>query len=408
MAEKLIARQTGNQIPLELRKKYSEVRQYETNGRIVIYGIDKANKRRKQIGYRKLVSSFGKDPDAKFRPKPVPGIWGGSGGERAVNVIGVHGIDKSGRPLMRIQGNNQKVPRGEIKWSDSKKESRDEVEQLRSEVDELNSRLQKMEKEFRKLVNQKNELEVEKEILSARNAELEGQLRTYRGRLDGYEGMPIVPDRRSTRSESRAGRGWNRAAGWVGSHLPRGRRPEYENTYIEEREGEPVLVAQEEAVDGFTYYERRRGAGIILGAAAAVGAAVLIAWAWGEHEEHEGPNRAPAVSLPAPTHPQNDPTAGMGSRHEVLLHGNKAFKVSLPGNLEWETNADGSQRIDDINGHVVVPHVYWDRQGNLDKDSRKLLRTDSEHNFVLEQKSYPYHTPGTSYGSHYETEVLNG
>lgn len=407
MSEKLIARQTGNQIPLELRKKYSEIHQIEANGRIVIYGLDKESKRRKQIAYKKLIKAFGKDPDSKFKPEPVQGVWGGSGGERIVTVIGVHGVDKKGRPLMQIKGSSQKVPRGAIEWSDSKKESRGEVERLRGEVKDLESRFQKVEKEFRELINQKAELEADNERLSDRNAELESQLQSYRDRLDNSQGIPIVHDRRPTQSNSKAVQGWNRTAGWVGSHMPWG-KPKYEDTYIEERDGVPVVVAQEETVDGYGYYERRRGAAAILGAAAAVGAAVLVAWAWGEHEEHEGPDQTASVTLPAPTRTHHDTTVGQGSRHEVLFHGDKAFKVSLPGNLEWEKNDNGSYRIDDTAGHHIVPHVYWDEQGDLDVDSRQLLLTTPYHKFHLKQKSYPYHTPGTDYDNHYETVVLNG
>lgn len=407
MAEKLIARQTGNQIPPELRKQYSEVRQVEANGRIVIWGIDKASKKQKQIGYKNLIKAFDKDPESKFKPEPAQGVWGGSGGEQAVTVVGVHGIDREGRPLMRIKGSKEKVPRAEIKWIDSNGSSA-EVKQLKDEIGDLRNRLQEMEDKFDDLVNQKNKVEAENRKLAARNEELERQVEAYRDKIDNYGSLAVEPEQQSTDSDSKSRRGWNRTTGWIGSHLPGNKHAPYTNAYIQERDAEPVVVARQESVDGFTYYERRRGAAALLGAAAAVGAAVLIAWAWGEHEEHEGRNQAPVVTLPAPTHTHHDATAGKGSRHEALFHGNSAFKVSLPGNLEWETNADGSKRIDDINGHTVVPHVYWDQQGNLDKDSRKLLRTDPEHNFVLEQKSYPYHTPGTNFDSHYETIVLNG
>ena len=97
----------------------------------------------------------------------------------------------------------------------------------------------------------------------------------------------------------------------------------------------------------------------------------------------------------------------MGTRHQVLFSGGEAFKVSLPGNLAVHRNSNGSYRIDDIKGHTVVPHIYADRQGNLDKDSRKLLKTDPYHNFSVKQTSYAYHTPGTDFNQHYESVVEN-
>jgi hypothetical protein len=151
--------------------------------------------------------------------------------------------------------------------------------------------------------------------------------------------------------------------------------------------------------------DRRAGAALMVGVAAL--AAVGLAYLWGEHEEHEHQHPVPSLIEPGP-HRVNDPTAGLGRRHVLRFRNGKAFKVSLPGNLKAKLNANGSYRLDDIEGHVVVPRLYADRQGNMDQDSRKLVRTDPHHNFVLKQNSYPYHTPGTNYDSHYETVVLNG
>jgi hypothetical protein len=90
-------------------------------------------------------------------------------------------------------------------------------------------------------------------------------------------------------SSSRFRRSWNRTTGWLGSRVYFGRPPEGRLVRAVDRDGTTVFVGPE-VVDEYEEYDRRRGAAIILGAAAVAGAILAVAWPWGEHEEAEGSN----------------------------------------------------------------------------------------------------------------------
>ena len=398
MAE-LISKQTGSQLSPELRKKFSEVQHVKETGRIAIYGIDKKTKKKIKIGYRDYIKAWDKSPE----PQRVDSLWQAAGGDIPVTIVGTYGSRNGGTEHLRALGTKTGIPRNEIKWPKNEtKSDKETTTNLKAQVSELSSRFGAMEAKW-------NELEQRNQELEAANLELQNKNQELQAKLDLYASgnLPLVPEVNNVPSDSRSRMAFNRATGWIGSRVPWRGEPNYTNRRIEEKDGVPVIIATEERIDGYRIEDRRRGAAAILGAAAVIGVGVLAAGLWGEHEEQEGRGQAPTITLPATPHVEHDPTSGVGSRHEVLFHGNQAFKVSLPGNLVWQENANGSYSIGDINGHVVVPHVYGDQQGNLDQDSRKLLRTDPDHDFELRQRPYAYHTPGTDYNSHYETVVEN-
>lgn len=391
MAE-IFGRQTGNQVPSELRRKYSEIYHAKETGRIVIYGVSKKTKKKEKIGSKQYVKSYGHNPG----PQRVMGMWHSAGGDAPVIISGTHGRDKDGVEHLRAHGTKEKIPRNNIEWIGSRSESNgSRVDKLEKQIGALTSRLLEMEDRLKKQ--------------DKRNRKLQKKNTDLQARLDriSHGELPLETEVYDQPSSSKPRSFFNRGTGWIGSRMPWRGEPSYVNHRVEERDEGPVLVATEERVDGYRIEDRRRGVAMVLGTVAAIGIGVLAAGLWGEHEEQEGREQAPTITLPSTPHIKRDATAGAGQRQEVLFHGNKAFKVSLPGNLNWEENSNGSYRIDDTQGHHIVPRVYWDQQGDLDVDSRQLLRTTPYHNFRLKQVSYDYHTPGTNFDQHYETVIEN-
>ncbi len=313
-----------------------------------------------------------------------------------VTIVGAYGSGRGSTEYLRAAGVKERIPKERIEWVTTNQKNADSRDKkLEAQVNDLSSRLHEMERKWDELENRNRELET-------KNQDLQAKLD-----LITAGSLPLEIQTSNLPSRSRPRSILNRTSGWVGSRMPWGDRPEYVDYRIVERDDGPVMVATEEHVDGYSIEDRRRGTAVVAGALAVAGAIVLTAWLWGEHEEHEGPKPAPAVTLPATPHIEHDKTAGAGHRHQGLFHNGKAFKVSLPGNLDWEENANGSYRIDDIAGHHIVPHVYWDQQGNLDPDSKQLLLTTPYHHFKLKQDTYNYHTPGTDFDQHYQTVVEN-
>lgn len=287
---KLVARINNKDLPKNLREKYSAVEHFKEAGRIAIYGIEKDTRKKRRIATKKLIESYGRDPAKKA--EPAKAVWNNDGRDKNVMVTGSYGL-ADGEEFMRISGSKTGIPRSELKWVNNrganpeKDDFQAQITELRAENAGLSSRLEALEGRFDEVLARNQELETRNQELESRNQELEAQLDAYRNGDAKIVTSPVPHE-----SDNNFISGFNRATGWIGRKLPRS-RPPYESGVLVEHNGAPAVVVEEEWRDGYSQYERRRGAAAVIGAAALVGVAVLAAGLWGEHEEQEG--RGPQV-----------------------------------------------------------------------------------------------------------------
>lgn len=274
----VIHRISNKNLPKNLKEKYSTVEHIKEAGRIAIYGIEKDTKKKKRISTKKLVESYGYD--SSKRPKSVRADWNKHNGPEQVIVTGSYGT-LGGEEYMKVKGSKTGIPRSELKWRDYGGETA-ENGGLQAQVTELTDRVKKLECRLDEVLSRNQELETQNQELQTRNQELEAELEAYKN-----SDIKIIPAPGAQESDHRYKSALNRATGWVGRKLPGG-GPAYDSgEIVKQQDGTPVMVVEEEWRDGYTYGERRRGAAALLLGAAAVGAAVLAAGLWGEHEEHE-------------------------------------------------------------------------------------------------------------------------
>jgi hypothetical protein len=190
----------------------------------------------------------------------------------------------------------------------------------------------------------------------------------------------VDPEVLSSRSAIR--RGWNRTTGRIGNLVLRAQLPLYkgEYTYVGS-DGEPVLL---ERVDGYTEPEIVTGERTL--GVAAVGALVggLVAYLiWGRHGASP-----PEVINHYQQHKVYVPTGG---NHIDYLKPNGVSAVGLPMKLHVAKDTLGHDVIKNSLGQTVVSHSevpkgFEDRQGNLSRAARAVLRAKG---FILTQTHVP-------------------
>ncbi|HET6863907.1 MAG TPA: hypothetical protein VFH37_01780 [Candidatus Saccharimonadales bacterium] len=294
-----------------LREKYQSIDHIKETGRVVIYGIEKGTNKKRRIAAKKLIEYYGYDPTHK--PKPEKASWRGAFGDQEVTVIGSYGSGGNDE-FMKVRGSKTGIPRSELTWHlDTERLSgnnntsspaeikpadepesirllreqmdamRADMQQVSSENARLSGEVESLGKQVKRVVADNSRLEAENERLKDENRKLENRLEAY-----ARDDIPVMLIPSETPSQSRFKSAMNRSAGWIGSKLPWASPPVYGPGRVEETaDGSLIRYVEEERHDGYTAYERKRGAAVLVGALV-VGASVLAAGLWGEHEENEG------------------------------------------------------------------------------------------------------------------------
>lgn len=281
----LITRISSKDLPKSLREKYSAVEHVKETNRIAIYGIEKAGKKRKRIGVKSLLESYGHDPSKK--PQPSKGIWQGPAGDVPVTVMGSYGTRDGSQEFMKVRSSTTGIARNEIKWLENNNDPstiehlENQISELQSQNTEFATRMGQLEGRLDQVLQDNERLNSENQALVVRNQELENQIQQYEN-----EELDIVYEPYHTDSGSRAKGSFNKTFGWVGSRIPWRREPVYEDVHVERREGRPVVVVEEEIIDGYSEDDRRRGVGVVLGVLALAGVIAL-----GIHELTEKDNK---------------------------------------------------------------------------------------------------------------------
>jgi hypothetical protein len=232
---------------------------------------------------------------------------------------------------------------------------------------DLAERFEEQKAELAEARQSNEDLEREKKALKDRNEALEAEKQELEAKVAAYESssLDVVIEPKPKRTESGLKRGFNKTTGWVGSKLSWGSEPVYTSSHIENRDDGPVVVVEEEVVDGYREADRRRGAVVIVGAAALIGAGVLGAYLWGEHEEHEGSQsqihkteivQHNSAVLRAKLHGR-DVTIG-GLREDL-----KEARATIRGLRAAEVQEEAQERAQELN-HGALGAIYSVEQGN--------------------------------------------
>lgn len=170
---------------------------------------------------------------------------------------------------------------GEVRQTNEKLSTENEA--LKTQNTELLARLDRLDTRLNKVLGLNKELDDKNKDLEAKNQDLEERLQSYEA-----GDLAVVYEPKTTDSKSQFKRSINKTTGWVGSKVPWGGEPAITSSRIDRRDDKPVVVVEREVVDGYSETDRRRGAAALLGTVAVLGASLLMAGLWGEHEENEG------------------------------------------------------------------------------------------------------------------------